>query len=135
MTTLEKNKRLTKTYEDGSFGVADNLPCGENSHEFKKLLIERLGEYESQVELRQFHRRLIAAHKIVTNELYKELNRDGEMVRSVPLMIEALNQINAKLALLNTMLLGVIDDKLIALLMRVDLWEEMEEKVEHASYI
>lgn len=39
-------KRLTKTYSDGSFGVADDLPCGENSHEFKKLLIDRLGMFE-----------------------------------------------------------------------------------------
>lgn len=38
--------RLTKKYTDGSFGVADNLPCGENSYEFKKLLIDTLGKYE-----------------------------------------------------------------------------------------
>lgn len=39
--------RLTKTYEDGSFGVANDLPCGENSHQFKELLINKMGEYES----------------------------------------------------------------------------------------
>jgi hypothetical protein len=38
--------RLTKKYEDGSFGVADDLPCGENSYEFKNLLIKTLGQYE-----------------------------------------------------------------------------------------
>ena len=38
--------RLTKTYEDGTFGVADELPCGENSHDFKKALIDTLGYYE-----------------------------------------------------------------------------------------
>lgn len=41
-----KMDRLTKTYVDGSHGVADVLPCGENSHEYKKLLIESLGAYE-----------------------------------------------------------------------------------------
>lgn len=40
-------QRLTKTYEDGTFGVADNLPCGENSHNFKDLLIQTLGKYET----------------------------------------------------------------------------------------
>ena len=39
-------KRLTKTYADGTHGVADNLPCGENSYAFKDLLIHTLGEYE-----------------------------------------------------------------------------------------
>lgn len=38
-------KRLTKTYADGTHGVADNLPCGENSYTFKDLLIHTLGEY------------------------------------------------------------------------------------------
>lgn len=38
--------RLTKTYEDGTFGVANDLPCGENSYDFKNLLIKKLGEYE-----------------------------------------------------------------------------------------
>lgn len=39
--------KLTKQYTDGTFGVADELPCGENSHEFKHLVISKLGEYES----------------------------------------------------------------------------------------
>lgn len=43
-------ERLTKTYSDGSFGVADNLPCGENSYTFKNLLIRKLGEYEDLEE-------------------------------------------------------------------------------------
>lgn len=45
-------KRLTKTYSDGSFGVADDLPCGENSYDFKNLLIKTLGEYEDADENR-----------------------------------------------------------------------------------
>ena len=43
-------ERLTKTYSDGSFGVADNLPFGENSYTFKNLLIDRLGHYEDEEE-------------------------------------------------------------------------------------
>lgn len=39
-------ERLTKTYEDGTHNVADTLPCGENSWEFKRILLEALGEYE-----------------------------------------------------------------------------------------
>lgn len=42
--------RLTKTYNDGSFGVADSLPCGENSYDFKELLIQKVGEYECALE-------------------------------------------------------------------------------------
>ena len=38
--------KLTKKYSDGSFSVADNLPFGENSHAFKDLLINTLGQYE-----------------------------------------------------------------------------------------
>ena len=41
--------RLTKKYEDGSFGVADNLQFGENSYDFKNLLIKTLGQYEDSV--------------------------------------------------------------------------------------
>ena len=39
-------ERLTKTYSDGTHGAADNLPCGENSYEYKGLLLEALGKYE-----------------------------------------------------------------------------------------
>lgn len=39
-------KRLTKTYQDGSYGVADDLDVAENSYEFKNLLVDRLGSFE-----------------------------------------------------------------------------------------
>lgn len=39
-------KRLTKTYADGTHGVADNLPCGENSYAFKDLLIHTKEELD-----------------------------------------------------------------------------------------
>ena len=42
--------RLTKTYSDGTHGAADNLPCGENSYEYKGLLLEALGKYEDADE-------------------------------------------------------------------------------------
>ena len=43
-------KRLTKTYSDGSHGAADKLPCGENSYQYKELLLETLGKYEDAEE-------------------------------------------------------------------------------------
>lgn len=43
-------KRLTVTFCDGSHGAADNLPCGENSYQYKKLLLEALGKYEDAAE-------------------------------------------------------------------------------------
>lgn len=43
-------ERLTKIYSDGSHGASDNLPCGENSYDYKNLLIEKLGEYEDLEE-------------------------------------------------------------------------------------
>lgn len=43
-------ERLTKTYSDGTHGASDNLPCGENSYNYKNLLIERLGKYEDLEE-------------------------------------------------------------------------------------
>ena len=39
-------ERLTKMYEDSTHAAADDLPCGENSWEYKRLLIEKLGAYE-----------------------------------------------------------------------------------------
>lgn len=42
--------RLTKTYSDGTHGASDSLPCGENSYDYKNLLIERLGKYEDLEE-------------------------------------------------------------------------------------
>ena len=43
-------ERLTKTYSDGTHGAADNLPCGENSYQYKGLLFEALGKYEDAKE-------------------------------------------------------------------------------------
>lgn len=43
-------ERLTKTYSDGTHGASDNLPCGENSYDYKSLLIEKLGKYEDLEE-------------------------------------------------------------------------------------
>lgn len=43
-------ERLTKKYSDGTHGAADNLPCGENSYEYKGLLLEALGKYEDLEE-------------------------------------------------------------------------------------
>lgn len=43
-------ERLTKTYSDRTHGAADNLPCGENSYEYKGLLLETLGKYEDAEE-------------------------------------------------------------------------------------
>lgn len=47
--------RLTKTYSDGTHGASDILPCGENSYDYKNLLIEKLGKYEDLEE----HGRLV----------------------------------------------------------------------------
>lgn len=43
-------ERLTKTYSDGTHEASDSLPCGENSYDYKNLLIERLGKYEDLEE-------------------------------------------------------------------------------------
>ena len=43
-------ERLTKTYSNGTHGAADNLPCGENSYQYKGLLLEALGKYEDAEE-------------------------------------------------------------------------------------
>lgn len=43
-------ERLTKTYSDGTHGASDSLPCGENSYDYKNLLIENLGKYEDLKE-------------------------------------------------------------------------------------
>ncbi len=42
--------RLTKEYKDGSFGVNDGIPYGENSYEFKEALINKLGACEHNEE-------------------------------------------------------------------------------------
>ena len=43
-------ERLTMTYSDGTHGASDSLPCGENSYNYKNLLIEKLGKYEDAEE-------------------------------------------------------------------------------------
>ena len=43
-------ERLTKTYSDGTHGASDSLPWGENSYDYKNLLIEKLGKYEDLEE-------------------------------------------------------------------------------------
>ena len=46
----EMMEKLTKTYSDGTHGASDSLPCGENSYDYKNLLIEKLGKYEDLEE-------------------------------------------------------------------------------------
>lgn len=55
-------ERLTKTYSDGTHGAADNLPCGENSYEYKGLLLEALGKYE---DLEEFRYRLAVKYGLI----------------------------------------------------------------------
>lgn len=43
-------RRLTKAYGDGTYGAADDLPCGENSYEYKGMLLKSLGKYEDAEE-------------------------------------------------------------------------------------
>ena len=43
-------RSLTKNYSDGTHGASDDLPCGENSYNYKNLLIEKLGKYEDLEE-------------------------------------------------------------------------------------
>ena len=43
-------RRLTKVYGDGTYGAADDLPCGENSYEYKGMLLKSLGKYEDAEE-------------------------------------------------------------------------------------
>ena len=72
-------ERLTKKYSDGTHGSSDDLPCGENSYDYKNLLIEKLGKYEDLEE----HGRLI---KLPCKEAYTQsgdivyLIYDDEMV-------------------------------------------------------
>jgi len=81
--------RLTKTYEDGSFGVADNLPCGENSHDFKNLLINTLGKFEEaekKEKVIEFLRvpDVIKRTGLKESTLYKTIN-DGLFPRQIKL--------------------------------------------------
>lgn len=59
-------ERLTKTYSDGTHGSSDSLPCGENSYDYKNLLIERLGKYEDLEE----HGRLVKLPCKIGDEVY-----------------------------------------------------------------
>lgn len=60
-------ERLTKTYSDGTHGASDSLPCGENSYDYKNLLIEKLGKYEDLEE----HGRLVKFYHCESlNEYY-----------------------------------------------------------------
>lgn len=76
--------RLTKTYSDGTHGVADHLPCGENSYEYKQLLLDELGKYEDLEEqgrllrlpckvgdtVYKITRNFISEYKIISETIY-----------------------------------------------------------------
>ena len=64
-------ERLTKTYSDGTHGASDNLPCGENSYDYKNLLIERLGKYEDLEEQGRLIKIPLEAYCIVDFEVRK----------------------------------------------------------------
>lgn len=75
-------KRLTKTYADGTHGVADDLPCGENSYTFKDLLIHTLGEYEdlgiTPDQVRQMDKEFTRASKELAD--YKKSVDQGRLL-------------------------------------------------------
>lgn len=72
--------RLTQKYEDGTYGAANDLPCGENSYAFKDLLIEKLGRYESMGEPEDFHRCINVTY-YAQNPTVDEYNAREELQR------------------------------------------------------
>lgn len=50
MYERSRNGEINKNIEDGTHGASDNLPCGENSYDYKNLLLEKLGDYEDLEE-------------------------------------------------------------------------------------
>lgn len=64
-------ERLTKTYSDGTHGASDSLPCGENSYDYKNLLIEKLGKYEDLEEQGKLIKIPLEAYCIVDFEVRK----------------------------------------------------------------
>lgn len=64
-------ERLTKTYSDGTHGDSDSLPCGENSYDYKNLLIEKLGKYEDLEEQGKLIKIPLEAYCIVDFEVRK----------------------------------------------------------------
>ena len=83
--------RLTKTYSDGTHGASDSLPCGENSYDYKNLLINKLGEYE---DLEEQCRLVILPCKVV-DTLYR-VNKGAKkpviMMRVLQLYIKQLHK-------------------------------------------
>lgn len=68
-------KRLTKTYEDGTHGAADDLEMGENSYDYKNALIESLGNYEDLFKTpNQIKARLCKL------DTYERADSDGRLV-------------------------------------------------------
>ena len=102
-------ERLTKTYSDGTHGASDSLPCGENSYDYKNLLIEKLGKYEDLEE------RL--------NKVYGDcddlLLRVVEMLEKHPCIDMANNTLKSRL---------LTDEA-------VDKWEEYKQLEEHGRLI
>lgn len=84
-------ERLTKTYSDGTHGASDSLPCGENSYDYKNLLIERLGKYEDVEE----QGRLVILPCKVGDTLYR-VNKGAKepviMMRVLQLCIKQLHK-------------------------------------------
>ena len=64
-------ERLTKTYSDGTHGASDSLSCGENSYDYKNLLIEKLGKYEDLEEQGKLIKIPLEAYCIVDFEVRK----------------------------------------------------------------
>ena len=64
-------ERLTKTYSDGTHGASDSLLCGENSYDYKNLLIEKLGKYEDLEEQGKLIKIPLEAYCIVDFEVRK----------------------------------------------------------------
>lgn len=75
-------ERLTKTYDDGTHAAADNLQCGENSWEYKKLLLNKLGAYEDiGLEPEEITPYIELAEKMNVCDLVRENQRLSNRIR------------------------------------------------------
>lgn len=66
--------RLTKTYSDGTHGASDDLPCGENSYDYKNLLIEKLGNYEDLEEQGRFNKEFNDGYNNALDDFLNEIS-------------------------------------------------------------
>lgn len=122
--------KLTKRYADGTYGVADDLPCGENSYAFKDLLVARLGAYENTDQTPED----VAHNMLWVGRLGEQLSKANQHNRALANAIsESVTDAETQAKLFAYESSGLTPEQVLKIWADLNIWKRRAEIAETAA--